>query len=53
MDLLDLIKATVICGLLAFLCYTFPVLGQAVMIGLLALLWLCYARSALIRMLRR
>ena len=43
MSLLDLAKATVIFGLLAFLIYTFPTLGQGMLIGTLALLWLGYA----------
>ena len=33
------IKATVICSLLSFLVYTFPVLGQVAVIGLLGVLW--------------
>jgi len=45
MDLLDFIKATVVCGSVAFLCYTFPVLGQVVIIGVLSLIWLGYARK--------
>ncbi|MGA2658772.1 MAG: hypothetical protein ABSH34_14815 [Verrucomicrobiota bacterium] len=53
MDLLDLIKATIFCGITAFLCYSFPVLGQAMVIGLLALVWLGYVRSALVRLRRR
>jgi type IV secretory pathway TrbL component len=39
---LDLVKATIFCGLLAFLVYTWPVLGQAIIIGSLSLLWLSY-----------
>jgi hypothetical protein len=50
MGVLDLIKATIICGLIAFLCYSFPVLGQAVIIGLLTLVWLAYARSTIMRL---
>jgi hypothetical protein len=53
MDLLDLIKATMFCGIMAFLCYSFPVLGQAMVIGLLALVWLGYVRSAVARLRRR
>ncbi|MGA2863072.1 MAG: hypothetical protein ABSF95_01145 [Verrucomicrobiota bacterium] len=53
MGVLDLIKATIICGLIAFLCYSFPVLGQAVIIGLLTLVWLGYARSTIMRLRRR
>ena len=39
----DLIKATVACGLSAFFVYSYPVLGQIVIIGGLSLLWLSYA----------
>ena len=39
---LDLIKATVFCGLLAFLVFSYPVLGQVLIIGVLSLLWLSY-----------
>ncbi|HXS67204.1 MAG TPA: hypothetical protein VN761_00075 [Candidatus Polarisedimenticolia bacterium] len=49
MSLLDLIKATIVCGGVAFLFYSFPVLGQIVAITLLSLLWLSYARKTLIR----
>jgi hypothetical protein len=38
----DLVKATVVCGLTAFLVYSHPVLGQAIIIGGLSLLWLSY-----------
>jgi hypothetical protein len=53
MNVLDLIKATIACGLSAFLIYTFPVVGQVVIIGVLSLLWLSYAHRTLARMLRR
>ena len=43
MNLIDLIKATVLCGLIAFLVYSFPVIGQVVLISLLSLLWLSCA----------
>jgi hypothetical protein len=52
MRILDLAKATFVCGALGFLTYSFPVLGQALVIGLLALLWLLYAQQA-IQSLRR
>lgn len=38
----DLVKATVACGLAAYLVFEFPVLGQIVIIGVLSLLWLSY-----------
>jgi hypothetical protein len=53
MTVLDLLKATLICGGFAFLIYSFPLLGQIVLIGLLGLLWLAYARKTLSNLLRR
>jgi len=53
MNVLDLIKATVACGLSAFLIYSFPVIGQVLIIGVLSLLWLSYAHRTLARLLRR
>ena len=53
MTILDLIKATVACGGIAFLIYSFPVIGQVVLIGFLSLLWLSYARKTLASLLRR
>jgi hypothetical protein len=45
MSLVDLIKATVVCGLIAFVVYSFPVVVQGTIIGVLALLWLSYAHK--------
>ena len=53
MSVLDLIKATIACGVCAFLIYSFPVLSQVVIIGLLSLLWLAYARKTLATIWRR
>lgn len=53
MNVLDLIKATIACGLSAFLIYSFPVVGQVLIIGVLSLLWLSYAHRTLAKMLRR
>ena len=53
MNLLDLIKATITCGVSAFLIYSFPVISQIVIIGLLSLLWLSYAHRTFVRILRR
>lgn len=53
MNVLDLIKATVACGITAFLIYSYPVIGQVLIIGLLSLLWLAYAHKTLARLLRR
>jgi uncharacterized membrane protein YesL len=35
----ELIKATIVCGGIAFLIYSVPQISQAIMIGLLAFLW--------------
>jgi uncharacterized membrane protein YesL len=53
MTILDLTKATVFCAALAFLIYSFPILGQIVVIGFLSLLWLAYARQTLQKIRRR
>ena len=53
MSILDLIKATVICGVIAFLIYSFPVLGQVVLIAFLSLLWLAYAHRTIVDLRRR
>ena len=53
MTILDLTKATVICGLLAFVIYSFPIVGQVLIIGFLSLLWLAYARKTIASVLRR
>ena len=47
MDMLDLLKATIICGLIAFAVYSVPVISQVVIIALLSILWLSYARRTL------
>ncbi|HWX19547.1 MAG TPA: hypothetical protein VN578_06535 [Candidatus Binatia bacterium] len=53
MTILDLGKATVVCGGGSFLIYNFPLLGQIVMIGVLGVLWLLYAREAILNLRRR
>ena len=53
MTILDLIKATVTCGLIAFLIYSFPLLGQVLLIGLLSLLWLAYAHKTVVYLRRK
>jgi hypothetical protein len=53
MSILDLTKATVTCGALAFLIYTFPVIGQVLIIGFLTFLWLAYARKTILALRRR
>ncbi len=53
MSILDLIKATVICGVIAFLTYSYPIVGQIVLIGFLGFLWLLYARKTIATLRRR
>ncbi len=53
MNLLDLTKATIACAGIAFLVYSFPVLSQATVIGLLSLLWLSYAVKTIQTLRRR
>ena len=53
MTILDLIKATVVCGLIAFLIYSYPVIGQIVLIGFLSMLWLLYAHRTIANLRRR
>lgn len=53
MTILDLAKATVVCGGVAFLIYNFPVLSQIMVLGILSLLWLLYARETVARLRRR
>jgi hypothetical protein len=53
MTILDLIKATVVCGVIAFLIYSYPIVGQIVLIGFLGLLWLLYVRQTIASLRRR
>ncbi len=53
MSVFDLVKATVTCGLSAFVIYSFPVISQVVIIALLSLLWLSYAHRTLGHLRRR
>ena len=53
MNVFDLIKATVGCGLTAFLIYRVPVVSQVVIIAGLSLLWLSYARKTIVNLRRR
>ena len=43
MTIWDFSKATAVCGLLAFVIYSYPKLSQALIIAVLSLLWLGYA----------
>ena len=53
MSVYDLIKATLVCGSIAFLVYSFPVIGQILIIGLLGLAWLTYAHKMIKTLSRR
>jgi hypothetical protein len=53
MTIFDLIKATVVCGAIAFFIYSYPILGQIVLIGFLSLLWLLYAHKTIAHLRRR
>jgi len=53
MSIYDLTKATVICGGVAFLIYTFPLVSQILTIAILSLLWLSYAYRAILNMRRK
>jgi len=50
---IDLFKATLFCGIAAYLVYTFPTLSQGIIIALLSLLWLSYLRSTVLRLRQR
>ena len=53
MNVFDLTKATVLCAAIAFLVYSYPVLGQIVIIGLLSVLWLSCALQTVQTVRRR
>ncbi len=53
MNLFDLLKATIACALIAFIMYSFPVVSQVVIIGLIGLLWLGYAHRVMTGLLRK
>jgi hypothetical protein len=53
MTIFDLIKATVVCGAIAFLIYSYPIVGQIVLIGFLSMLWLLYAHKTIANLRRR
>ena len=53
MTIIDLMKATLTCGAFAYLIYSFPLLGQIVLISFLGLLWLSYAYRTIANRRRR
>lgn len=46
---IDFFKATLACGVIAYLAFIFPGLSQGIIIGVLFLLWASYLRSTLRR----
>lgn len=53
MTIIDLTKATVVCGGASYLVYAFPLVGQVLVMALLGVLWLLYAREAVQRLRTR
>jgi hypothetical protein len=53
MTILDLVKATAICGGSAYLVFNYPIIGQIFIIGSLTVLWLAYAHKTLATVRRR
>ena len=53
MTFIDLIKATVTFGGVAFLIYRYPVVGQILVLTLLGLVWLAYFHRTVTYLRRR
>jgi len=53
MRMSDLIKATLVCGGIAFMVYSYPVISQVAIIGLLCLLWISCAHQTIRRVAQR
>jgi hypothetical protein len=49
MTILDLFKATLVCGGIGFLTCTYALVGQILVVGILGLFWLAYAQQAIRR----
>ena len=47
MSPLDFVKATLVCAAVAFVVYSYPVVSQALIIGLVALIWASYLYRAI------
>ena len=50
---IDLAKATLLCGSIAYFVYSIPVLSQVLIIAILCLLWLTYLHSTVSRLRHR
>jgi len=53
MKVSDLLKATISCALIAYLVYSYPVVGQVLIISFLSLLWLSYLYRTVLRLRSR
>jgi len=53
MSFFDLGKATVFCGGVAFVFFSWPVLGQILMIAVCSTLWLSYLRKVVLTYRRK
>jgi hypothetical protein len=53
MSLFDLAKATLVCGGVSFLVYSFPAISQGLIIGLLTVVWVSYAQKLIRRFVQR
>jgi len=53
MSVFDLVKATVVCGGVAFLFFNWPILGQILMIAVCSVLWLSYLRKVVLNYRRK
>jgi hypothetical protein len=47
MNAFSLLAATIVCGGMAFLVYSVPVVSQVAVIGMLGFVWFFYARKLL------
>ena len=53
MNVLDLTKATVICGGVAYLFVNYPILGQVMVVAVMSVLWLSYAYKTVATLRRK
>jgi len=53
MSVFGLIKTSFVCACIAFLVYSFPVMGQILIIGVLSLLWVSCAHQTVRTVWRR
>ena len=53
MTAFDLVKATLLCGSIAYFAFRIPALSQVIIIAILSLLWLSYVHSTVNRLRER